>query len=1158
MRFPRRFRRTEYVLSDQQGHRRPKAIFRSTTQLRLERLEDRNLLSLFQPASTFSSGNSGTFSATVGDVNSDGKPDVLASHFNTGTVSVQLNNGNSTFGAPTSIAVGIQTEQVILDDFNSDGKLDLAVTNNSGGTGNNGTVAILLGDGAGLFNPATGSPIEKGVGARCIASGDFNGDNDRDIVFGTDDGNVFVLLGHGDGTFTQSYVAGTFSPTSIAVGFFDANSTLDFAVSNNTNPGTVSVFLGNGNGTFMAPSVPITLTGTTNARTIAAASLLGNGRQDLVVTNFNDNQVSILLNDGTGNFVAATPVSVAGAPFGLALADVNGDGKIDLITADNSSNNVSVALGNNTATFAPPVNFPVGSLPFAVVAADLNGDHSLDLATGNFGMATSTISVLTNSLGGSSVDISASEGIPVANAQVATINDADPGVTAGNLQATINWGVGAPTMGTIAATGPNTFAVTGSNPVAYTEEASTVPISVQITDLLNSDTITVFGIATVTDAPLLASGNPVVTSASGTGNAATALNNFEITLGGANNGGNPAAANGFRTINWDAVQLDGTDFNGQTTVISPAKTIGIPVDRFQSRGVTFDTIYGVSGDGFTSVNAGLANQFPFFSTRNIFAMFNDNGIDIAFVSPSSPNTTPVPSAVRGFGAIFLDVEKPNTTSIELFSGTTSLGKFFVPPGASGQAEFLGALFANPVITNLHITVGEGVLFRFNGTTFSAGDADLSNGGTLDQVATDDFVFSEPAPLLPAVNTSEGTPFTGTLVHFTDQPGATNKDFTAIINWGDGHQSAGTIVANANGGFDVNGSNTYNEDGSFTITVDIADFGGSTLRSVVQAVVAEPALTAGALLTVTGQESVPLFAASVGPIATFAHAGGLEPASGFSARVDWGDKTPLDTATVVTTAPNYTVQGNHTYADEGAYTVTVTVNDGSASATFSGTVAILEQPLPDGMRGTPNQRFISEAFIDLLHRQVDPSGLASFTNLLNSGGTRNDVVKALTGSLEYRQQQVNNQYQLLLHRAADPSGLMTFANMLGSGSTIEDVAAVLAGSQEYFQNRGSSNNNAFLDALFMDVLHRAVDDGGRMQFDMELAGGASRQQVAAQIFASGEYKGSVVDGFYTAFLHRVPDGGGLFANVNLLVSGMRDEDLIAVFVGSPEYFAKTAS
>jgi hypothetical protein len=101
--------------------------------------------------------------------------------------------------------------------------------------------------------------------------------------------------------------------------------------------------------------------------------------------------------------------------------------------------------------------------------------------------------------------------------------------------------------------------------------------------------------------------------------------------------------------------------------------------------------------------------------------------------------------VRGFGAVFLDVEHANSSSIEYFNSGASLGKFFVPVGASTQPEFLGVLFPQPLVTRVTLTLGEGVLFSVNGTTVTAGPPDLSIAGTVDQVATDDFVYSEPQP-----------------------------------------------------------------------------------------------------------------------------------------------------------------------------------------------------------------------------------------------------------------------------------------------------------------------------------------------------------------------------------------------------------------------------
>src|SRR5207248_3725023 len=145
------------------------------------------------------------------------------------------------------------------------------------------------------------------------------------------------------------------------------------------------------------------------------------------------------------------------------------------------------------------------------------------------------------------------------------------------------------------------------------------------------------------------------------------------------NGANPPPqSSGFRAINWDGVKLDGTDFGGSTTVISQGKTVGIPTNRFQERGVKFGEVYAVSGDGFQSVNPNVtAALFPAFSPNNIFAMFNDNGIGLSFVLPSAHTGTPVAAATTGFGAIFRNVEIAGSTSIEYFSGDRSLGKFFV-------------------------------------------------------------------------------------------------------------------------------------------------------------------------------------------------------------------------------------------------------------------------------------------------------------------------------------------------------------------------------------------------------------------------------------------------------------------------------------------------
>lgn len=226
---------------------------------------------------------------------------------------------------------------------------------------------------------------------------------------------------------------------------------------------------------------------------------------------------------------------------------------------------------------------------------------------------------------------------------------------------------------------------------------------------------------------------------SGSGTTATnAFNDFRTAIGGGSR------------IGWDGVRLDGTDANPNTQVIDPGKTVAISVDRFLGAGALFADPYAVSGDGFASVNPDTTGEFPAFSPQNTFVMFdfnsgqfNDRFIEQSFVLPG----TNIAAGTRGFGAIFVDTENSDSSSIEYFGTTTSgakisLGKFFVPVGASGEPQFLGVLFDSPIVTEVQLTVGTNALFSFDGTTIqSFGGEDLENG--TDLVATDDFVFATP-------------------------------------------------------------------------------------------------------------------------------------------------------------------------------------------------------------------------------------------------------------------------------------------------------------------------------------------------------------------------------------------------------------------------------
>jgi hypothetical protein len=219
--------------------------------------------------------------------------------------------------------------------------------------------------------------------------------------------------------------------------------------------------------------------------------------------------------------------------------------------------------------------------------------------------------------------------------------------------------------------------------------------------------------------------------------------------------------------------------------------------------------------------------------------------------------------------------------------------------------------------------------------------------------------------------------------------------------------------------------------------------------------------------------------------------------------------------------------------------------------------ILGDPPVDPVMSPRNAQFVAQLYNDLLHRQADPGGLAAWSDFLNNGGSRTQVVLGIESSPEYLGDQVDAVYSQLLHRSADPAGRNAFVNFLENGGTIEQMEAMVAGSPEYFQVRSGGTNDGFLDALYQDVLGRAVDASGRAAWDQVLASGLSRTQVAAGIFSSPEYANDLVNNYYTTYLRRQADPAGLNGWVGQLLGGVKDQQVLAGILASAEYFTQVA-
>jgi hypothetical protein len=246
------------------------------------------------------------------------------------------------------------------------------------------------------------------------------------------------------------------------------------------------------------------------------------------------------------------------------------------------------------------------------------------------------------------------------------------------------------------------------------------------------------------------------------------------------------------------------------------------------------------------------------------------------------------------------------------------------------------------------------------------------------------------------------------------------------------------------------------------------------------------------------------------------------------------------------------QGTHTFTNvilktAGAQTITATDTNPAAGFTASVTVNVASS--------TPNQRFITNVYMDLLGRPVDPAGLAKWTQQLDAGTDRVTVVLRIETSQEYLVDQVTKAYMLLLKRAPDPTGLNCFLIDLQNGGTIEQMMADIAGSPEYFTKRAMGNNNTWLQTVYQDLLGRPIDPTGQMFFSQQLANGATRGQVALGILTSMEYRQNLVTTAYHAFLRRDPDPTGLANWVIFLTQGGTDQQLNAGILGSAEYFAR---
>ncbi|MBI3621936.1 MAG: VCBS repeat-containing protein [Nitrospirae bacterium] len=134
-------------------------------------------------------------------------------------------------------------------------------------------------------------------------------------------------------------------------------------------------------------------------RTAALGDFNRDGRLDLAVANNQSDDLSILLGRGDGTFGSATTLPAGRSPLAIEAGDLNHDGVADLVVALRFDH-LLVYLGRGDGSFAPPVNYDPGDTPTAVLLSDLNGDGHLDVVVSNNGPMTSSVALFWGSATG--------------------------------------------------------------------------------------------------------------------------------------------------------------------------------------------------------------------------------------------------------------------------------------------------------------------------------------------------------------------------------------------------------------------------------------------------------------------------------------------------------------------------------------------------------------------------------------------------------------------------------------------------------------------------------------------------------------------------------------------------------------------------------------